>query len=128
MARSFKNLLVWQRGMALAEAVYGLTKAFPRHEQFGLCDQLRRAAVSVPSNIAEGCGRGTDRDWVHFLGQALGSLCELETQLELAVRVGYAEGKTIAPVQDLARETGKMLVVLIRKYGGIRSQESGVRS
>ena len=125
MARSFKNLLVWQRGMALAEGVYGLAKTFPRHEQYGLCDQMRRAAVSVPSNIAEGCGRGTDRDWAHFLGQALGSLCELETQLELAVRLGYAKADALLPLQGIAQETGKMLVALIRKFGG--KQASGVR-
>ena len=117
MARSYRNLVVWQRAMELAKGVYGLVRGFPKHEQFGLCDQLRRAAVSVPSNIAEGCGRGTDRDWAHFLGQAMGSLCELETQLELAGLLGYAEKEALAEVSGLASETGKMLYALIRKYG-----------
>ena len=117
MARSYKNLLVWQKGMALAEKAYALASTFPKHEQYALGDQLRRAAVSVPSNIAEGCGRGTDRDWVHFLGMSLGSLCELETQVELSKRLGYADDEAVRPLLEEARVTGKMLYALIRKYG-----------
>ena len=117
MARSFRNLVVWQKGMELAEEVYAIVRDLPKYETYGLGDQMRRAAVSVPSNIAEGCGRGTDKDWVHFLGQALGSLFELETQLELSVRLGHLPpGKTEAAVA-LAQEAGKMLNALIRKYG-----------
>ena len=117
MARSYRNLVVWQRAMDLAEGVYGAARGFPKYEQYALCDQLRRAAVSVASNIAEGCGRGTDRDWAHFLGQAMGSLCEVETQLELARRLGYIGQDVLDELTGTARETGKMLYALIQKYG-----------
>ena len=103
--------------MELAEGVYAVVRELPKHEMHGLADQMRRAAVSVPSNIAEGCGRGTDKDWVHFLGQALGSLYELETQLELSVRLGYVLPEKTESAAALAKETGKMLNALIRKYG-----------
>ena len=117
MARSFRNLVVWQKGMEWAEKVYAIVRDLPKHETYGLGDQMRRAAVSVPSNIAEGCGRGTDKDWVHFLGQALGSLWELETQLELAARLGYVRAEKTESALALAQEEGKMLHALIRKYG-----------
>ena len=120
MARGYKNLVAWQKGMTLAEGVYAVLKGFPETERNGLCDQMRRAAVSVPSNIAEGCGRETDRDWAHFLGQALGSLWELETQLELARRLGYVREAEAEVLSALSDEVGKMLGTMIRKYGGRR--------
>jgi len=84
-----RDLRVWQEAMALAEAVYALTRSFPRDEIYGLTSQMNRAAVSVPSNIAEGYGRG-GKDYERFVGMAYGSLLELETQIELTHRLGLA--------------------------------------
>lgn len=84
-----KNLEAWKKAMDLVEEVYKLTLNFPREEQFGIISQLRRAAVSVPSNIAEGAGRRTDREFVNFLSIAIGSLSELDTQIELSYRLKY---------------------------------------
>jgi len=89
MARPHHDLRVWQEAMVLATDVYAATAAFPDTERFGLVAQLRRAAVSVPSNIAEGCARATDRELLHFLHVARGSLAELDTQLRLAERLGF---------------------------------------
>jgi four helix bundle protein len=88
--RHFRDLAVWQRSMGLARGVYALTERFPKSEQFGLTHQIRRAAVSVPSNIAEGRGRATDKNFAVFLIQAQGSLYELQTQIELARDLGFA--------------------------------------
>lgn len=91
--RKHHDLLVWQESMALARDVYSATADFPNHELYGLTSQIRRAAVSIPSNIAEGAGRIGPREFNKFLGIARGSLCELETQLLLANDLGYlAEG------------------------------------
>jgi four helix bundle protein len=87
--RKHHDLLVWQEGMALARDVYSATADFPNHELYGLTSQLRRAAVSIPSNIAEGAGRTGPREFHKFLSIARGSLCELETQLLLANDLGY---------------------------------------
>lgn len=84
MGASFKQLVVWQRAVELSLAVYRLTAAFPPSEQFGLTSQLRRAAVSIASNIAEGYGRSTKGEYIQFLGHARGSLCELQTQIVIA--------------------------------------------
>jgi four helix bundle protein len=111
--RSFRDLLVWQRGMELAELVYGVTASFPADERWGLVLQLRRAAVSVPSNIAEGFGRQSRPDYLRFLRTARGSLGEVETQIELAARLRFLSDP--APVQALAREAAIMLQSLIRK-------------
>ena len=87
--KSYTELLVWKEARALVNIIYSLTKLFPKDELFGLTNQLRRAAVSVPSNIAEGCGRETPRDTTHFLVIARGSLYEIETQLYLALDQKY---------------------------------------
>ena len=88
-ARSHHDLLAWQEAMSLAKAVYSLTSTFPREENSGLTGQMRRAAVSVPSNIAEGAARATRKEFLHFLSIARGSLSELDTQLILARDLGY---------------------------------------
>jgi len=90
MSRKYQRLAVWQEAMQLAEKVYRATRWFPAEERFGLSQQMRRAAVSVPSNIAEGAGRGTDKDFTRFLLIARGSLQEVETQLHLARRLDYS--------------------------------------
>jgi four helix bundle protein len=90
-ARSHRDLLAWQEAMGLVQTVYQQTKGFPKDEVFGLAVQMRRAAVSVPSNIAEGAARNSSREYFQYLGIATGSLAELETQLELATRLGYLQ-------------------------------------
>src|SRR5690348_8173052 len=89
MGNSYRDLIVWQRAKALATSVYKETACFPRKELFGLVSQMRKAAVSVPSNIAEGQGRLTRGEFRHFLGQARGSLLELQTQAAIALELGY---------------------------------------
>ena len=86
---NFTKLDIWVDGVELADRVYSLTESFPRHEVYGLASQMQRAAVSVPSNIAEGSGKGSDRDFARFVSISLGSLFELETQIEIAYRRGY---------------------------------------
>ncbi len=105
----YRDLKVWQASMRLAEEAYRLTKKFPKHEIYGLASQLQRSAVSLPSNIAEGHGRNSRKEFHHFLGIALGSLAELETQLMLAQRLNYFNEEEINPVLQNADEIGKML-------------------
>lgn len=87
--KGHRDLLVWQKGMALVTEIYRVTKEFPKDELYGLTNQLRRAAVSIPSNVAEGYARNSRNELHHFLGQARGSLAELETQIEIAMNLGY---------------------------------------
>lgn len=116
----YKKLIVWQKSMDFARMVYRATRAFPPDERFALTDQLRRAAVSVPSNIAEGNGRTATRDYGHFLAMARGSLYEALTQLELAKDAGYVAD--IGPFEDLAAEISRMLTAMLQKYGLIQQQ------
>jgi four helix bundle protein len=111
----FRDLLVWQRSMKLASDIYILTRDFPRSELFGLTAQLCRAAVSVPSNIAEGHGRLTDRGFAAFIGQARGSLYEIETQLELARSFGCVGAEKVNPLLAECAEIGKMINGLLNK-------------
>ena len=91
-----RDLHAWREAMALVELVYRTTAGFPKAEFFGLVNQIRRCAISVPSNIAEGAARNSTREWVQYLGISCGSLSELETQLELAIRLGYLQADTDA--------------------------------
>ena len=91
MGRSYKDLVVWQKAMDLVTDTYRATRGFPKEELFGLTSQARRAAVSIPCNIAEGQGRLSDKEFRHFLGCARGSLMELETQLQVGENVGYLQ-------------------------------------
>ena len=106
--RSFRDLLVWQKAMTLVEDVYTLTEEFPRSEQFGLSIQLRRAAVSIPSNIAEGHARRTGY-FLNHLNMAVGSQAELQTQLELACRLRFVERSQVEPLLVAGAEIAKML-------------------
>lgn len=106
-AGAFRNLVAWQEAMKLAELVYRQTNALPKTEAFGLVSQMRRAAVSIPSNIAEGAGRNSLGELVQFLGIASGSLAELETQTELCARLGYFEGDSDCAKQMI--RVGKLL-------------------
>ncbi|GAA0868963.1 four helix bundle protein [Brevundimonas basaltis] len=113
--RGYRDLLIWQRAMAIAEQTYLLSRAFPRDEQFGLTSQARRAAVSVAANIAEGYGRGTRPSYASFVRIAQGSLKELETHLILAERVGAAKAGSTDPILADADELGRMLRALLTK-------------
>ena len=109
MGRSYKDLVAWQKAMELVTAIYRSTASFPAEERFGLTSQLRRAAVSIPSNIAEGQGRLSEKEFRYFLGQARGSLMEVETQLQIAQNLKYLEAEqTKEPLSDCA-EVGKIL-------------------
>jgi four helix bundle protein len=110
----FKDLLVWQKAMLFAKQVNQLTQRFPREERFALTSQVRRAAVSVPSNIAEGHAR-QGREFFHFLLIARGSLAEVETQLILAVSLGYLEANSVDDLRGLMTEIRKMCSSLARK-------------
>lgn len=107
--RHFRDLQVWQRSMSLVREVYAVTESFPRGEQFGLVSQIRRAAVSVPSNIAEGRGRNTPRSFALFLSQARGSLYELQTQVELASDLGFLARDRAQSVMSEAAEIASMI-------------------
>ena len=113
--KNYKELLVWQKAMDAAEEVYRLVKLLPREEQFELSSQLRRAAVSIPSNIAEGQARNSTKEFVNFLSIARGSTAELETQLMLCVRLNYLQQTQIDPVFNLCDEISRMLTSLITK-------------
>ena len=109
-----RELLVWQRSMALAKACYLVTRSFPKEELFGMTSQLRRAAVSVASNIAEGNGLAHRRAYLNHLSMSRGSLNEVETLLELAVELEFVSEKTTKPAFALASETGALLTLLRR--------------
>jgi four helix bundle protein len=113
MAHSFRDLTVWQRSMQLTVAVYKLTQQFSREELYGLTSQIRRSAVSLPSNIAEGHGRLNTPEFRQFLGIARGSNCELQTQLELARALNYGNPKLIDEAESLSNEVGKMIYSIL---------------
>jgi four helix bundle protein len=112
--RSFRELVVWQKSVDLAEKVYLATKGFPKEELFGLTSQMRRAAVSIPSNIAEGQSRNSTGEFLQFLGIARGSLAELETQIELARRLGYLTPQQAEALLAECTEIGKTLSGLMK--------------
>ena len=105
----YRDLKVWRLAMELAEDAYKICAEFPKHEVYGLTSQLQRAAVSIPSNIAEGQARNSNKEFNHFLGIARGSLAELETQIMLAQRLNYLTEEKLNPALDKAEEIGKML-------------------
>jgi four helix bundle protein len=113
--RSYRDLIVWKKGIALAKQTYAVTKAFPSTEIYGLTNQLRRAAVSIPSNIAEGQSRQSTKEFVHFLHIALGSLSELDTQVVIAQELGYLPESEASPVLDAIAEMRKMIYGLIQQ-------------
>jgi four helix bundle protein len=115
MGDSFKDLIVRQRAIELSTAIYKLTASFPSSEQFGLTNQLRRASVSIASNIAEGYGRNTRSEYLQFLGHARGSNFEVATQLAIARNVGFGNEKKDKHADDLSDEVGRMLVALMKK-------------
>jgi len=108
-------LKVWQRSIELSISIYKLTGAFPREEVYGLTSQLRRAAVSVASNLAEGYGRASKGEFRQFVGMARGSILELQTQLVIARALGYGKELQLQAAEGLADETGKMTWALMQK-------------
>lgn len=115
MVKSYKELHVWNKAMQLSLSVYRATALFPREELYGLTSQVRRAAVSIPSNIAEGYGRNTRKDYKQFLAIARGPTLELQTQLLIALDLGYWDQATHRQLEDLSNEVSKMLHSLLRK-------------
>jgi four helix bundle protein len=110
--QSYRELIVWQKGMDFVTCVYELTAGFPDTEKYGLISQMRRAAVSVPTNVAEGYGRHHRGDYLRFVSIARGSVCELETLLILAGRLGFASREELQSPWRLLQEVGKMLRAL----------------
>jgi four helix bundle protein len=113
--KSYRELIVWQKAMDLVEDVYKKTKGFPREELYGLTSQLRRAVVSVPSNIAEGQGRTSTREFLHHLSIAYGSLCEVGTQILIAHRLGFLEKRDVEVLNSLSSEVGRLINGLSNK-------------
>jgi four helix bundle protein len=114
MGESFRDLTVWQRSIEMTLAVYGLTSKFPDSERFGLTNQLRRASVSVASNIAEGYGRATKGEYVQFLGHARGSNSEVETQIVISKALGFGSKEELKTSEALCDEVGRMLGALMK--------------
>ncbi len=112
--KNYRDLLVWQKAMDLVEDVYRVTKPFPREEIYGLTAQLRRAAVSIPSNIAEGQGRRSDREFLNFLSIAHASLREVETQILIAQRLKYVNEDKKSELFEQTSEVGRLLNGLMR--------------
>jgi four helix bundle protein len=112
--RSYKDLIAWQKSVDLVEAIYVTTRRWPKEELYGLTDQVRRAAVSVPSNIAEGQGRAVVREFVHYLRIARGSLFEVETQVIIAERLGYLDSNRTKELLAQVAEVSRLLSGLLR--------------
>jgi four helix bundle protein len=117
MSQAFQDLTVWQRAMEMTVCIYDLTRSFPKEETYGLSSQLRRAAVSVASNIAEGRGRMTDGEFRQFLGMAQGSTYEVQTQLLVAQRLKIGDEQLAKRAEALCVETSKMLGAFIQSLG-----------
>ncbi|MBR3566609.1 MAG: four helix bundle protein [Paludibacteraceae bacterium] len=112
---NFTNLQIWQKGIDLAQIVYALSDELPKNEKYGIISQIQRAAVSIPSNIAEGAGRATDKEFTHFLSIAIGSSFELYTQIILLERIGYIDKNKISNLINMIVELQKMLIGYKRK-------------
>jgi four helix bundle protein len=107
--KGHRDLIAWQKAIALVTEVYQVTRTFPKDELYGLTSQLRRSAVSVPSNLAEGHGRNSRKEFHQFVGQARGSLVEVETQLEIAMNLGYLRKDVAVALLDKASEVGRVV-------------------
>jgi len=113
--KSYKELLIWQKGIVLVKEVYKLTKKFPRTEKFGLINQIQRAAISIPSNIAEGQARQHSKEFRQFLFTALGSLAELDTQLNIALELNYINQDELTSIDEKVTEVRRMIRGLLSK-------------
>ena len=122
---SFRDVIAWQKGMQLLTKIYVVTESYPQRERYGLTQQIRRAALSVPSNIAEGKGRQTKKDYLQFLYRARGSLYEVMTQLDASLNLKFIEEAPYKESLALADETGKVLNGLIASVDRQIAQDSG---
>ena len=113
--KTYKDLIVWQKAMEMTTLLYKIIKKLPKEETYTLCDQMRRAAISIPSNIAEGFGRNSKKEYLQFLYIANGSVCELETQLILCVNINYLSEIETQPIMDLLSEIGKIIMTITKK-------------
>ena len=114
--KEYTDLIVWQKAMDLVDEIYRLVKYLPKEETYALSDQMRRCCVSIPSNIAEGFGRNSKKEYLHFLSIANGSKSEIETQLMICIRQKFLTEAQTEKAISLCKEVGKMLNVIIRKY------------
>ncbi|SFU64670.1 four helix bundle protein [Pustulibacterium marinum] len=112
---TFRDLLIWQKGMNLVTSIYKVTEAFPKEEQYNLTSQIRRSAISIPSNIAEGYGRDGRRDFLKYLNIALSSIFELQTQIEIAFNLNFIPKEIFIEIYEKTRELERMLVSFINK-------------
>jgi four helix bundle protein len=122
--QTYRDLAVWQKSMELVVEVYRLAKILPPEETFGLASQIKRAAVSIPANIAEGYGRLHRKEYLHHLSVARGSLMETETHLQIAVRLNYLERSQVTALWELLQETGRLLNGLIRSLSADMARET----
>jgi four helix bundle protein len=113
--KTFRDLLIWQKAMTLVTNCYSISSSFPKEEMFGLTSQIRRCSISIPSNISEGYGRGTNKDYHRFLTISLGSLFEFQTQLEIAYNLQYTSGDNFNKLYEDSRELERMLSSFINK-------------
>jgi len=120
--RSYQELVAWQKGMALVTDIYSCTQKFPKEEIYGLTSQIRRAAVSIPSNIAEGQGRLTSGEFKQFLGHARGSVFEVETQLLVARDLSYLSDEAVQALLERVQEVGRILSGLLSSLGYVRTK------
>ena len=118
MGDSFMDLVVWQRAVELSTEIYRLTNRYPKSEQFGLVNQMRRASVSIASNIAEGYGRSSRGEYLQFLGYARGSKCELQTQVFIAKSLGFGAGDSYERTDQLCADVSRLLIALMNKLKG----------
>ncbi len=125
---SYRNLVAYQRAKVLVIEVYKLLKLFPKEENYALCDQLRRAVISIPSNIAEGMGRVSIKEQIHFIEIAFGSLSEVMCQIELAKDLNYITANQIMEVENLVRDIAKLLSGLRTKRLNITNKTNGMKS
>jgi four helix bundle protein len=113
--KTFRDLLIWQKAMTLVTKCYAVSSDFPKEEQFGLTSQIRRCSISIPSNISEGYGRGTNKDYHRFLKISLGSLFEFQTQIEIAYNLNYITEENFKNLHEDSRELERMLTSFINK-------------
>jgi four helix bundle protein len=113
--KTYRDLQAWQKSMTLVTEIYKILKSFPKDEIYGLTSQMKRCAISIPSNMAEGYGRNSTNEYVHFLRIATGSLYELQTQLEISMNLNYLDKDSFDKLYESSREIERMLSSLIRK-------------
>ena len=112
---TFRNLLIWQKSMDLVTKIYSSTQQFPKEEVFGLTSQIRRSAISIPSNIAEGYGRDSNKEYLRFLNISISSLFEMQTQIEIAKNINYINETDFNKIYEDSREIERMLTSFIKK-------------